>query len=767
MVENNNSENGTIVSSDESLVQGTVVAPEGTTVAAGTMVADGTVVASPKQSRRAPTPGNNSNHASFRLNAGERIVLSGKTFTVVRGVSSGTEAELYVVSDDGGEYAVKLYNPGFAPNAKIFPEVMSISGTPNIVNLHQAGIADFSGEALPYVLMEFCEYGAADNYTFKSDVGSLLAIAVQAARALEVCHKNKILHKDIKPANILVRKRFPMEICLCDFGIADQLTANVIRTSQSRTAIYAAPEMYKTGIMIDGRSFCKLGAPSDYYSLGMSLLSLWVGEKNLKENEVDLAYQKQEGRVKVPANMPSQLKTIVLGLLDPDPSQRWALGQIEQSIKDVIMPVPKEEGLFYDVVNNLIIRDRVDLSNYLLSNLSRGESLLYRGRLYEMLKNADADLAVELSNITETLYPRDRETGLQAAIIAINPNVPIRLKTSNRVSIDAYTPEEVVNFCCSHKNLSRASKEYLISTVFVTWLKGKDEKLAQTVSSVLQQRPDLAEDLRTEFIYRLVIQTMDPFADMNLCNDVNDPHYAMTGEGIAWYINEIFNVFFSQCGGDEAAMKREWSDDWNGLTGLCSPAFARLIIHSFDKKMTSHKSSFLIASLRTKGNRFKDQIKWINHCTDTEPIMGPKYNVETAMMKAVMGLGKVPEYYFYRSEQSVKSLSDLESIPNSEVQEQLNKGLKGWLAVQFQDNVNLTLSDNQDFQDQLDGFYATIGRYDTRQEEAWKREKDSRPKVEPRESESVSVGKKSNGIKASTIVFMIVIFGLLIIMITH
>ena len=99
------SQQGTVVAP---MSQGTVVAPVGTTVApSGTVVAGGgTVVAgtgAPVQQEDAKPTSKKGAKMSFRMQPGAQIMLSGKVYTIVKGVSSGTEAELYVVNDGGDD----------------------------------------------------------------------------------------------------------------------------------------------------------------------------------------------------------------------------------------------------------------------------------------------------------------------------------------------------------------------------------------------------------------------------------------------------------------------------------------------------------------------------------------------------------------------------------------------------------------------------------------------------------------------------------------
>ncbi|MBO6249541.1 MAG: protein kinase [Bacteroidales bacterium] len=205
---------GTIVA-DKGDVQGTMVAPS----------SQGTVVASADsnnqvQSVERVTAKRKEATIPHRLSPGDSVILSGDSYSVDSVVSSGSEAELYVVSRNGVRFAVKLYRPGFSPNAVVLPELLKINDE-RIVRCFQSGSATYSGGTAPYELMEYCSFGATSGKAYKGRTAELLEIALQIGKAISVCHESHIIHKDVKPANILIKQEFPVKVCLCDFGIAD------------------------------------------------------------------------------------------------------------------------------------------------------------------------------------------------------------------------------------------------------------------------------------------------------------------------------------------------------------------------------------------------------------------------------------------------------------------------------------------------------------------------------------------------------------------
>jgi serine/threonine protein kinase len=805
-------------------VQGTKVAPS----SQGTLVAS-TESINQVQPEERITAQRKEASIPHRLSPGDSVILSGDSYSVDSVVSSGSEAELYVVSRGGVRFAAKLYRPGFSPNSVVLPSLFKISDE-RIVRSFQSGTASFSGGSAPYELMEYCPFGATSGKAYKGRTAELLEIALQIGKAISVCHESHIIHKDVKPANILIKQEFPVKVCLCDFGIADILKPGQkdIITSQSRTAIYAAPEVYDsdTSIMLDGKTLCKITPSADYYSLGMTLLSLWMGEKSFSSKEEELAFQKRQGRITIPRDMPSVLANVVKGLTDPDAGKRWNYLRLDSELSGLLIPVNGQagtHGILYDVTNNTIIEDLPSLADYLAASPSHSKEMLYRGQLSDLLSKIDPQISQELTDIVERRYPKSQADGLDAALFILNPDISLSLSGSadHHSSINTEKvrdPESLLSFVKQYPELTVETQRLICSDMFISWLRprnrqyvtsisridralvkkhcsavgcsenrvlssmilremdqgvpfnwfftleGNDKATGKTERNIVVSSPsdfldfccshwevgphlyEISSDLFVEWvryhssvladrigkidrdgirryaqgdsehiIYRLIIQAMDPLADINLCRDLQDPNFAMTGESIGRVVNGVFNVYYSLFEGSMSAMKDGWSDGRNPLRGMMDFTNARLIVNSFVEKMESHKASYLIGFMKTKGDRFSEQIQWVNYCTDTEPKIGPKYSPATAMIKAVAGLGHVPEYTFFESDVTVCGVDDLKLLDKSLVKKHLIRkdpnGLKGWLALQFQDNPSISFDDEDDHLKSVMSYYRFIGFY--------------------------------------------------------
>ncbi|NEZ48296.1 Stk1 family PASTA domain-containing Ser/Thr kinase [Clostridium botulinum] len=200
----------------------------------------------------------------------------------------------------------------------------------NIVGIYDIG----SENNINYIVMEYI-----DGKTLKQIInenGSLgydksINIAIQIAKALECAHNNNIIHRDVKPHNILVTKDGTIKVT--DFGIA-KATSSVTITNSDKiigSAHYISPEQAK-GRFVD----CK----TDIYSLGIILYEMVTGKVPYDgESPVSVALKHVQEElvppIKVNPNIPESLNKLILKAVEKEPYKRY------QSAHDMLIDLNK------------------------------------------------------------------------------------------------------------------------------------------------------------------------------------------------------------------------------------------------------------------------------------------------------------------------------------------------------------------------------------------------------------------------------------------
>ena len=360
------------------------------------------------------------------------FVLKGVTYEKRKCLSDTSgEAQIFLVADkEGREYALKIYYPNFDVNKKLLRTIRSFDFE-LIVKLYDFGKTYVDGKYRHYELIEYLHGGTLSQYQLEGDMNVFRRIALQGAAALAYCHNNNILHKDIKPSNFFFRDERHEELVLGDFGISSMLEKDdkAHRTTQARTPIYAAPEMYSD--VIDG--VVELTPASDFYSFGMTLFALWLGENPMSSNERVMMRQKNEGRLPRLNELPELVKHIVQGLTAVNPMSRWGYEEVEKWFQgenvpvDISSPFLKYKNFIVDPDRNLVADNIHELIPLLVENERLAVGYLYNGRINQWLESCgNMKLAMVVKDIVVNKYPVDQHAGLMAAVYAMEPTYPYK-----------------------------------------------------------------------------------------------------------------------------------------------------------------------------------------------------------------------------------------------------------------------------------------------------------------------------------------------------
>ncbi len=340
------------------------------------------------------------------------------------------EAQVFLVENDEKPYVLKVYYPNFDINKKMLQVIRSFDFE-MIVKIYDFGKTYVDGKHRYYELMEYMAGGTLSNYRLDGNIDQFRRIALQGAAALAYCHNYNILHKDIKPSNFFFRDSAHEQLVLGDFGISSMLENDGTshRTSQARTPIFAAPEMYSD--VIDG--VVEVTPAADFYSLGITLFSLWIGDNPLSSNERIMMRQKNEGRLPRLNELPEAVKTIVQGLTVVNPQSRWGYDEVErwflgEDVKvDLSSPFLRYKSFIVDPDRNLVAENVHELIPLLIDNERLAIGYLYNGRISQWLESCgNQKLATAVKDIVVNRYPVDQHAGLMASIYTMEPSYPYK-----------------------------------------------------------------------------------------------------------------------------------------------------------------------------------------------------------------------------------------------------------------------------------------------------------------------------------------------------
>ena len=249
-------------------------------------------------------------------------------YKIVKPLGSGGMAEVYLAHDGvlDRDVALKVMSGRYASDEEFVErfkrEAQSAAALshPNIVSIYDRG-EDTDGTY--YIAMEYLPGGTLKDHIVRR--GALPArtaaeVALQIAEALQVAHRSGVVHRDIKPHNILITDSGDVKVT--DFGIARAASSSTMTKTGSilGTAHYISPEqaMGESG-----------GTASDLYSLGVVLYEMLTGELPYDaDTPIGIAMKHVNGHLTPPieldSSIPAGINAVTLRLLQKDPLDRYA-----------------------------------------------------------------------------------------------------------------------------------------------------------------------------------------------------------------------------------------------------------------------------------------------------------------------------------------------------------------------------------------------------------------------------------------------------------
>ena len=267
--------------------------------------------------------------------------------------------------------AIKVLKPEFSEDrsfvTKFRVEAQSAAGLmhANIVNVYDVG--DENG--IYYIVMELVEGITLKKYIEKKGrlgVREAVSIAIQVAQGIEAAHNHHIVHRDIKPQNIIISKEGKVKVT--DFGIARAASSNTINSNAMGSVHYISPEQARGGYSDE---------KSDIYSFGIMLYEMLTGRVPFEgDTTVSVALQHIQDDIVSPAELvpeiPVSVEKIVLKCTQKKTERRYQnMSDLIADLKRSLVAPDEDFVVMRPVASNgptkMITEDELDMIHQMSS----------------------------------------------------------------------------------------------------------------------------------------------------------------------------------------------------------------------------------------------------------------------------------------------------------------------------------------------------------------------------------------------------------------
>ncbi|MDD6810282.1 MAG: Stk1 family PASTA domain-containing Ser/Thr kinase [Lachnospiraceae bacterium] len=266
-------------------------------------------------------------------------MIIGDRYEILEKIGTGGMSDVYKAKDHklNRFVAVKVLKQEFSENAnfvsKFRIEAQAAAGLmhPNIVNVYDVG----EEGGIYYIVMELVEGITLKKYIEKKarlSVKEAISIAIQVSMGIEAAHNNHIIHRDIKPQNIIISKEGKVKVT--DFGIAKAATSNTITSNVMGSVHYTSPEQARGGYSDE---------KSDIYSLGITMFEMLTGRVPFNgETTVAIAIKHIQEELPSPRDyvpeIPISVEQIVFKCCQKSPDRRYqSMGELIVDLKQSLM----------------------------------------------------------------------------------------------------------------------------------------------------------------------------------------------------------------------------------------------------------------------------------------------------------------------------------------------------------------------------------------------------------------------------------------------
>lgn len=277
-------------------------------------------------------------------------MLIGDRYEILEKIGTGGMSDVYKAKCHklNRFVAVKILKQEFSENTnfvhKFRIEAQAAAGLmhPNIVNVYDVG----EENNIYYIVMELVEGITLKKYIEKKarlSVKEAISIAIQVSMGIEAAHNNRIIHRDIKPQNIIISREGKVKVT--DFGIAKAATSNTITSNVMGSVHYTSPEQARGGYSDE---------KSDIYSLGITLFEMLTGRVPFNgETTVAIAIKHIQEEMPSPRDyvpeIPVSVEQIVFKCTQKSPDRRYP--NMAELISDLKKSLIHPDENFVKIVN--------------------------------------------------------------------------------------------------------------------------------------------------------------------------------------------------------------------------------------------------------------------------------------------------------------------------------------------------------------------------------------------------------------------------------
>ncbi len=281
-------------------------------------------------------------------------------YVIVRTLGSGNMGVVLLVEKDKKYYAMKILrreSPGpiSDPRTQRFimeAEILSKINHPNVVKIFEYGIS--KNDEVPYFVMEFIPGSPLNHHMTNNTLSNSEKVEIirQLSSALDIVHEAGILHRDVKPGNVLITDDKTAK--LTDFGIARVSDSDLTITSELLgSPAYMSPEAFNSSLKKDQRT--------DIFSLGIISYELLTGVKPFHGETIGEIMDKIQNHnpiepIKINPHLKPYLQDILAKMLAKEPVNRFSsAGEIVVAINHGCVNRPHKEGITTRLLKTLLL----------------------------------------------------------------------------------------------------------------------------------------------------------------------------------------------------------------------------------------------------------------------------------------------------------------------------------------------------------------------------------------------------------------------------